>query len=619
MSEGITRREFIDGIACAVVAGGALARTAPAAASGAYPPARQGLGGSGAADYRVAHGVRDGRRYSLAGQPVAESYDLVVIGAGLGGLAAAHFMRQARPRARILILDNHDDFGGHARRNEFSVDGRFMLGYGGSESLEGPRQRWSGVARACVASLGVDYDRLEAAFNVGLYPGMGLSSGLFFPRELFGVDRLVTGDPVRALPSDIPRALHHGRPAAEFIADWPVDEAAKARLLQLYTDPRDVLAGMGTARRMEYLQSISYRDYLQKYFGLDDPSLAMFEGRTLDYFAATARCVPALYAAGCEYPGFQGLGLREPRGGTMETDPYVFHFPDGNASLARLFVRELVPGVAAGRGMEDILTARFDYDQLDVAGNPVRLRLSSTAVALANTQGGVDVLYAQGETQTRIAAKHVVYAGHAAMLQYICPELHDPQRHATADQVRAPLVYVNVAVRNWQPWVKRGIHNVCNPAGFYSQLKLDYPVSLGSYRCPVDPAEPMILHLVHVPFPQGPVTDPRSAFRAARAMLYARDFAEFEAHARDELTRILGPGGFDADRDVAAITVNRWGHGYAYDPNPLFEDPARSQREIAQAHAPLGRIHLAGSDFAWDAFAHRAIDTAHDAVRGITG
>jgi spermidine dehydrogenase len=173
MSEGVTRREFIDGVACAVVAGGALGRSARAAAAGAYPPARTGFGGSGAADYQVAHGVRDGRRYELAGHPVAESYDLVVVGAGLGGLAAAHFMRQARPGTRILIIDNHDEFGGHARRNEFNVNGRFMLGYGGSESLEGPRKRWTGVARNCVASLGVDYDRLEAAFNVGLYPGMG--------------------------------------------------------------------------------------------------------------------------------------------------------------------------------------------------------------------------------------------------------------------------------------------------------------------------------------------------------------------------------------------------------------------------------------------------------------
>ena len=619
MSEGITRREFIDGIACAVVAGSAIMHPAHGAAAGSYPPARTGLAGSRAADYQVAHGVRDGRHYALAGQPIAGHYDLVVIGAGLGGLAAAHFVRQARPGARILILDNHDDFGGHARRNEFNVDGRFLLGYGGSESFEGPRKRWSKVARDCIAGVGVDLDRLEAGFNVGLYPGLGLSSGLFFPKEVFGVDRLVTGDPVRALPTDVPESLHRGRTPAEFIADCPLDDAQKAKLLKVYTDTRDVLAGMSVARKQALLQETSYRDYLQKYFGLDDTALAMFEGRTLDYFAATARCVPALEAAGCEYPGFQGLGLRESPGGTMETDPYTFHFPDGNATLARLLVRSLIPGVAPGTGMDGILRARFDYDQLDRPGNEVSLRLGSTAVAIANTRDGVDVLYAQGEALTRVSAGHAIYAGYAAMLPYICPELHGGQRHAIAEQVKAPLVYVNVAVRNWRAWAQRGIHNVCNPAGFYSQLKLDYPVSLGDYHCPTSPDEPMIVHLVHVPFPQGPVTSLSAAHRAARAMLYARTFEEFEARARDELTRILGPGGFDADRDIAAITVNRWGHGYASFPNALFADGRAAAHGMQLSRAPIGRIHLVGTDFAWDAFAHKAIDTAWDAAHAITG
>ena len=213
MSDRITRREFIDGVACAVVAGGAVPRLGLAAESQApYPPGRTGYGGSRPADFAVAHGVRDGRHYDLSSQPVSEHYDVVVVGAGIGGLVSACYLHRARPKARILLLDNHDDFGGHARRNEFTVDGRLLLGYGGSESLEGPRTRWTRVARDFVASIGVSLDRLEAAFQVHLYPGLGLSSGLFFPRETYGVDRLVTGDPTRSLPSDVPASLHHARP-----------------------------------------------------------------------------------------------------------------------------------------------------------------------------------------------------------------------------------------------------------------------------------------------------------------------------------------------------------------------------------------------------------------------
>jgi spermidine dehydrogenase len=620
MTEGVTRREFIDGVACAIVAGSTLSAPGRAQVPDApYPPSRTGFAGSRAADYQVAHGVRDGRRYDLGKEPVAEHYDLVVIGAGIGGLATAHYVRKARPSARILILDNHDEFGGHARRNEFNVDGRFLLGYGGSESMEGPKTRWSSVARECVTSLGVNIERFDTAFNVKLYPGLGLSSGLFFPREIFGADKLVTGDPVRSLPSDVPANLHNGRPAAAFIADWPVDDAQKARLLALFTDTSDVLAGKSVPQKMDLLMTTSYHDYLVRYFGLDDRSLAMFDGRTLDLFAFKAVAVPSMYAWACQYPGFQGLGLKMPKEGVFEGEPYIQHFPDGNASLARLFVRELVPGVAPGHSMEDIVSAKFDYGKLDAPGNNVRLRLSSTAVALANNPAGVDVLYAQGEKLTRISANHAVYAGYSAMLQYICPELDPAQRKAVSDQVRAPLVYVNVAIRNWRSWVNRGIHYVNNPAGFYTSLKLDYPVSLGDYRCPTRPEEPMIVHMIHVPWLDAPIKDLRSNLRAARAILYARTFAEFESHARDELTRILGPGGFDADRDIAAITVNRWGHGYAYDANPIFDDMSQAAREKSASIAPVGRIHFAGTDAAWMAYAHFAIDSAHRAAREITG
>jgi spermidine dehydrogenase len=625
--DGITRREFIDGFACAVVAGATgVAGIAGIARPGlvraddmpaAYPPGRTGYVGSRPADFAVAHGIRDGRRYQIDAEPIAEHYEVVIIGAGIGGLASAHYLHRWRPAARILILDNHDEFGGHARRNEFNVDGRLLLGYGGSESLDAPRLRWTRVARECVASLGVSLDRLEGAFNVELYPGMGLSSGLFFPREIYGVDRLVTGDPVRSVPTDVPAARHNARPAAAFIADCPLDELQKARLITLYTDRRDVLSGHSHAEKLRILSSTSYRDYLSRYFGLDQQCLAMFDGRTLDLFACKADAVTSIDAWVCQYPGFQGLGLPLPADAAEWDEPYINHFPDGNASLTRLFVRQLMPAAAPGHTMDDIVTAPFDYGRFDQSDQPVRMRLSSTVVGLANSRGGVDLLYAQGEKLTRISAAHAVYAGYSAMLPYICSDLGAAQRALLSRQVRAPMAYVNVALRNWRAWVKQGVHYVNNPSGFYSNVKLDYPVSLGGYRCPTHPDEPMILHLVHVSWPDGPITDLRSAWRAGRALLYARTFAEFESHARDELSRILGPGGFDADRDIAAITVNRWGHGYAYEPTSVFDSPA--DRDTAFSSARVGRIHFAGTDAAWVAYADRAIDTAHRVAGEIAG
>ena len=475
------------------------------------------------------------------------------------------------------------------------------------------------MARGCVASIGVDADRLERAFNVTLYPGLGLSSGLFFPREVYGVDRLVTGDPVRQLPTDVPAKLHHGRAPTQFLADCPIDDAQKARLLELYTGRRDVLSGQSPAEKRRALETTSYHDFLQRYYGLDERSLAMFDGRTLDLFACKATAVPSLLAWECEYPGFKGLGLQMPRAGVLEGDPYIHHFPDGNATLARLFVRELIQGVAEGHTMEDVLLARFDYGRLDEPSNEVRLRLSSTVVGLGNRGDGVDVLYVRGSETTRVSAGHVVFAGFSSMLPYICADLDEAQRKAVADQVRAPLIYVNLALRNWRSWINRGVHYVNNPAGFYSHIKLDYPVSLGTYKFPSNPDDPMILHMLHVPWPDGPVRDLRSAWRAGRQIAYSLPFDEFEARARDELTRILGPGGFDAERDIKAITVNRWGHGYAYDMDSLFDEEVSAKREMRASRKPLGRIHFAGTDAAWMAYAHWAIDAAHRAVQEITG
>ena len=615
MSDRITRRDFIDGVACTVAAGSVLAASSPRRATAApgepYPPGLHGLRGSRAEDYAAAHAVRDGATFRVEDHPVDEEVDFVVIGAGIGGLASAYYVHTALPKARLLILDNHDDFGGHARRNEFDVDGRTLIGYGGSESIQSPKSMWSKTALGLLAALGIHPSRFETAINTKLYPGLGLSSGVFFPREAFGVDRLVTGDPQRSLPTDIPAALHNGRPIAQFAADCPLTPGQQQQLIALFTEKRDVLAGLTDKQKVDQLTTTSYQDFLEKYWRLDPVVVRMFAGRTKDLFALNANLVPAFYAAGSGQPGFQGLGLDELVDTAEETEPYIHHFPDGNASIARMLVRRMIPRAASGSTMEDIVTARFHYNELDRAGSPVRLRLSSTVVKLANSGEHVDVLYQANGAVRRVRARHAIYAGYFAMLPYICADLPEPQRAAVANGVRAPIVYVTVAMRNWRAWVNRGVHFVNNPTGFYDALKLDYPVSLGRYAFARTPDEPILVHLSHMPDPPAPIADLQASLRAARTVLYQRPFADFEAALRDELTRILGPGRFDADKDIAAITVNRWGHGYAYPGEALPDGVADTSRQ------PVGRISFAGSDAAWVAYAHAAIDEASRAAKEV--
>jgi spermidine dehydrogenase len=152
---------------------------------------------------------------------------------------------------------------------------------------------------------------------------------------------------------------------------------------------------------------------------------------------------------------------------------------------------------------------------------------------------------------------------------------------------------------------------------FHSRVKLDYPVSLGGYRHSRDPSEPMCLHLVHVPLRPNEGLDDRAQHRAGRTRLLDMTFADFEEKIRDELDRMLGPGGFSSSRDIAAITVNRWSHGYAHGANSLFEND--TDAVIMAARRRVGRVASANSDAAWDAYAHAAIDQGERAVRELLG
>ncbi len=568
--------------------------------------------GHHAGSFEVAHAMRDGDVPDFASRPIAEDYDLVVVGAGISGLAAAYFYRKHRPGARILILDNHDDFGGHAKRNELTVDGRLILGYGGSESLQSPKSLWSPVATGLLQELGVDIRLFDAAFDRNLYPSLGLSRGVFFPREAFGRDVLATGDPTHTAADDLGPGLLNAKPIAEFVGQFPLDATERAQVLALYDAERDPLAGKSAEEKQSILEKTSYRDYLMKICDLSERAANCFHGRSLDFLALASDMISAQGAREMGLPGFDGLGL--PADDNPERDePYIHHFPDGNASLARLLVRALIPGVAPGTTMDDIVLAPFRYDRLDLRENTVRIRLSATCVNVKDRKGGAEIAYIRNGEVHRIRAGRAILAGFNSAIPYMMPDLPEEQRNALLHNVKAPLVYIKVAVRNWQPWANLGVHEISGPMSFHCRVKLDYPVSMGGYRHPRVPSEPIGLHLVHVPNEMNPGMEARDMFRIGRMKLLEMTFADFEAHIRDELDRMLGPGGFSSARDIAAITVNRWAHGYAYGGNSLFDaDDADGIRQ--KARTPFGRVAIANSDAGWSAYAHSAIDQAQRAV-----
>jgi len=632
---GISRRDFLDGVAltigtgvtpaslflsaCSPQANTQNADSGAANASGApeaFPPKRSGMRGSHAGAFEVAHQIRDGAEFRMANEPVEGQYDLVVVGSGISGLAAAWFHRKRHPEASVLLLDCHDDFGGHAKRNEFDAGGKLLIGYGGTESLQSPKSLYSDVAKGLLTDLGIDIARFDTAFNRDHYAGRKMSRAVFFGKETFGKDKLVTGSPFLGVAEDLDEKRLNSRPLAAFLADYPLKPEAKAQLVALFTERRNFWIGKPRREIERSIAHTSYRDFLRDQWKMPPEVIACFQNSTCDFFAVGIDGVSAKDAFETGYPGFQGLRLE--RGAAAEAEvgePYIHHFPDGNASIARLLVRKLIPGIAPGEAMDDVVLARFDYGKLDRPENKVRIRQSATVVRVEQyPDGKIDIGYVKQGRTMRVQAKKCIMACYNMMVPYVLQGLGQDQSAALRRNVKGPLTYTNVLLRNWEAWDRLKVHSITNPSGFFSLVKLDYPVSMGGYTFSPDPSQPIIVHLVHVPTVPDAGPGLADKYRAARMKLFGMTFADFEHAVHDELTRMLGAGGFDAGKDILAITVNRWSHGYAYYPTALFDDIDTKPFPVEIARQKLGNVAIANSDAGWDAYTHTAIDQAWRAV-----
>lgn len=621
----ITRRDFLNGIALTIAAGLTPVELLRAAGQDAitpsdryYPPSLMGLRGNHPGSFEGAHALgREHQKFDFSSLPAEEEYDLVIVGGGISGLASACFWQQlAGKEKKILILDNHDDFGGHAKRNEFTVGQSRMIGYGGSESFQSPTHNFSPEVNKLLADIGVNVVKMKKAFDQNFYPDQMLSRGVFFDKRNFGETKIVSGDPGRAVSDDIPADRLNGRKIEDFINDFPLNDADKADLIELHVRPKDYLAGMSVEEKIAWMDKHSYRQFLTEKVGLSNMALLYFQQRTNDFFAIGIEGISCSDARVCALPGMEAMHLPpldEESLADLE-EPYTYHFPDGNAGLTRLLVRHLIPDALPGHTMEDSVTAGLDYASLDKKENKARLRLNSIVINATNSDNGVLVTYINNGRLHRVRGRNTIMAGYNMMIPFLVPETPEKQKDYLRMNVKAPLVYTNVAIRNWRSFKDVGIHEFYSPAAPYSRVKLDYPVSMGDYHHPRNADEPMVVHMVYVPTYPGSNLTAREQFQRGRAYLLGTSFDTHEAMIREQLQEMLGSVGFDHQRDIAGITVNRWAHGYAYYASSLFDDMEKMPEIIKEARKPIGRIAIANSDADWSAYAHAAIDQAWRAV-----
>lgn len=598
----ITRRDFLEGVALTL---------------GAPLPAAAAWGGQTDDEATAAHALRD--HPEAARQAVAErdegTEDLVVVGAGLGGLAGAWLYRQhAGRRVRILMLDALAEVGGHARRNEFVArSGRRLVGYGGSQSLDSPGL-WSAAARAVVEGVGIDLARFKTGFfDTGWRRRMGLVNQADY---FAAANRLV-----------LRRA---GETPADALPRMPLAADAQAALRRLWGPPVNVLPALRGHALRAHLAAISYRAFLLGPWRLPPAAADFYRHATAGYFGVGIEATSALDAWAAGLPGFGGLALgdgvdarQSPSGRQLKAgeDDYVYHFPDGNHGVVRALLRALRPELVPGQGMETLSSAAVDAARFDDPAADVRVRLRATVTGLRHlgppgTAELVELRYADAAGRVRaVRARHILLACWHRVIPHLTDELPAAQVRALRDQVKVPLVYATALLNNWRAWQAAGVAAIGTPDGFWQDVALDFPVSLGDLRFPQGADEPILLHLgrVCVPFDG---RDPRTQSAAGRRELLATPYERFERETVALLDGALGAFGFDAARDLEALTVNRWAHGYTYEyMRPWDRFWPAGPLPVATARRGWGRVAIAGADSGAFAYAHSAFDQATRAVQ----
>jgi spermidine dehydrogenase len=633
----ITRRDFINGTL--VAAGASLLPfgcTSDAVLDSLdplyYPPALTGLRGNHLGSNTYAHNRAWYNKSDWgATTDLKEEYDLIVVGGGISGLSAAYFYQQEHGRdKKVLVLDNHDDFGGHARRNEHTIKGNMRLTNGGSQTFVSPHAR-SEIVLNLVKELGIDLDQFKIAYDTDFYKRNGLGAITYFNRQEFGEDKIVK-HPFSNYPWWVEGLPRPGISWEEATQQTPLSDNGKEQLLRVLKGGLHVL-NVPKDDLGEYIYTHSYFDYLKNTLDVDDPSvIQMARTSCSDWAGGGADVLSIGEAIDCGALGFDAVATWKELMGDKafrksvseygnifaEEDPYIHHFPDGNATIARLLVKKMIPGVGKGDNAEEIILSKFNYGQLDKSSNNVRLRLNSTVVNVKhggdpNNSSEVFVTYINDNKAYQVKSKGVVMACYNMMIPHITSDLPDEQAAALRRSVKIPLQYTTVGLKNWRAIKEIGMGMAMSPGNMHQVVMMDFPVSMGGYEFTKTPDDPCAIQMIACPFGAKEGTPPIEQFREARYRMLELQYKDYEKEIRAHLSGMLPKGSFEFDRDIESITVNRWAHGYVYSGSRLYDSDLPEMAR--KGRKPFGRITIANIDSAPSSYAHVAIEQAWRAVK----
>ena len=631
MDTKITRRDLLNGIV--IGAGGSFlqaysgravgnpAGTAgfePNAMPSYYPPTLTGMRGSHDGSYEVAHALAWQGQKPKTYETLDEHYDLVVVGAGMSGLAAAWYYRKTvGPETRILILDNHDDFGGHAKRNEFHYKDRMLLSLGGAQNLESPSS-YSDAAGSLMIDIGIDEQAIaqmdaNTPDNFVLGGKLNADVGLTVPEK----DQHLT------LGGHWLKFFHGRGDYQSAVGKLPIPDDQKETLIAFFGGDKDFLDDLSLTEKWDYVNSVSYNQFLFDRVGLSKETIPILNAHLVILNGPSGWNHTVLEAIMAGSPGLRAMGWLADFVDSIaallldDIAGEIRMFPDGNASVARLLVQKLIPVVAPDmKGFEDVAVTRFDYAALDQEGQAVRIRLNSTAVGVKEVGDQVQVDYVQHDKPLRITASHCVLACYNNLIPHLCPEMSDAQKEGLRYGVRVPFVYANVLLDNGRAFSKLGVTITQCPYDPFQWVSAAPTMTSGGYEPPRSPDDPMVVFMMGSPTPaDGQEGTTRDLLRVGRHKIYATTFDEYEEEIREQLQAMLGRFGFDHETDIKAITVNRIPHGYAYWYQGL-DDPeweeGQAPHEIGRQQ--FGRISIANSDSEVTPLMNAAFDAAYRAI-----